>query len=350
MPSPEPLSRRRPTAPTSIALPAPAAIQMEDIAPDEMAPALPRNTGTFGFVPVRAIPLRLRSNMSHTSHASTGSRHSNHYTPTRWAGAATSPGVTVSPAAVDYFNQVTADRHSWRALQNLGLVAVGRCLLTLGLAGVLEAYVPGAITHTAGGKPTCMPPPRPGFAVDYHPAIFGLGIAGTVIGFCAHTWGIARFYNDTRAINERRANVVASIAMLGATLVTTGGTFYLYGILDQRDKVLWEALPLRAIGNFCVFGAIPNSFSASEIVWGDIPVRNRLILRDLFFALGGMMLMTWAQISTPDPPAPLWAREVTQCLGIICIAIGGALPRVDGQRAAADLRELERRRASIANL
>lgn len=249
----------------------------------------------------------------------------------------------MQPEAVDYFNTVTEERQSWRAMKNLALVATGRCTLTLGLGGVLEGFAPGRIGNKAPTVPmgdgaegfgAMMPMPL----ALYHKALFGLGLAGCLVGISVHAAGLARFYNDTASINKKRAQVVCAAATTGAALVTVGGAYYLYGVIHRRETIVWEALPMRTIGNFLVYGAIPNSFSASEITHGNTPLPNRVLLRDLFFALGGAFLMTWAQISTPDPPAPLWARELAQCAGIICIAIGGALPRVDGMRAQSQLR------------
>jgi hypothetical protein len=332
-----PFCGRRLSAPTLIAMPQSALVQ-----PDHLrlpsACASPQG-GSFGLVPIRPKSVRFQSDQSRETRSSGGDNASR--VPTPWIGAATSPGVQVDPAAVDYFNATSAERHSWRAMQNLGLVAVGRSLLTLGLGGVLEGFSLMAINAQAPLRPVPgAPPTAPGRrSVEIaHPVIFGLGMAGAAVGLSMHVAGLARFYSDTSKIKRRRAQIVLAAGTAGAVLVTVGGSYYLYGIVAKRDTILWEALPLRSVGNFLVYGAIPNSFSASEMVHGDIPLKNRVLLRDLFFALGGMFLMTWAQISTPDPPAPLWAREIAQCLGIICIAMGGALPRVDGMRAQAQLR------------
>ena len=323
-------------APTLIAMPQPTPLQPPSLHLPPTWPGLQNDS--FGLTPMRPQASRFNSANSRETRSSRDGLSTR--APTPWIGAATSPGVQVDPAAVDYFNATTAERHSWRALQNLGLVAGGRSLLTLGLGGVLQGFSPAAIganPMVPGNRPHPMMPHH-GAPEIAHPAIFGLGVAGAVIGLALHATGLGRFYNDTSKISRRRALAVLTAGTSGALLVTAGGAYYLYGIVVKREAILWEALPMRSVGNFLVYGAIPNSFSASEMVHGNIPLKNRIVLREFFFALGGMFLMTWAQISTPDPPAPLWAREIAQCFGIICIAMGGALPRVDGMRAQAQLR------------
>jgi hypothetical protein len=331
-----PLSSRRIGAPVLIALPQ---TQMRSPRHLQLPPAWENaQEDSYNLLPMRPTTARFNSDQSRLTRSSGGDGTSR--VPTPWIGAATSPGVQVDPAAVDYFNATSAERHSWRALQNLMLVAGGRSLLTLGLGGVLQGFSPAAIganPMVPGHDPYPMMPHH-GAPEIAHPVIFGLGVAGAAVGLALHTTGLGRFYNDTSKISRRRAQAVLTAGTTGALLVTVGGAYYLYGIVVKREAILWEALPMRSVGNFLVYGAIPNSFSASEMVHGNIPIQNRVVLRDLFFALGGMFLMTWAQISTPDPPAPLWAREIAQCFGIICIAMGGALPRVDGMRAQAQLR------------
>lgn len=234
------------------------------------------------------------------------------------------PRIGLPPEAVDYFHGQTAERTSWRAMQNLGLVAGGRCVVALGLGGVSEAFLRGGVAGRIGDGPSA-----------FHPSIFALSCLGVAAGFSLHAWGTARFYLDTAQLNRHRALVVAVFGALGAVLVTGGGTFYAWGLAHHREDAVWETLPIRAIGNAFVFACIPNSFASSEMVHGNVPIKHRLIARDSAFALGGMFLMAWAQISTPCPPGPMWSRELAQCAGIIGIAIGGALPRSDSNRAQA---------------
>jgi hypothetical protein len=150
---------------------------------------------------------------------------------------------------------------------------------------------------------------------------------------------VARFHHDTSKINRRRAHLVGTAATVGALMVAGGGAWYAYALVQDTRAPVWETLPVRAVGNGCVFFSIPASFSSSELTHGVIPIRNRILWRDMCFAGGGMLLMAWAQMAAPTPPAPLWAREVTQCAGIVLTALGGALPRVDAMRAQAHARQ-----------
>lgn len=239
----------------------------------------------------------------------------------------TSPGITVAPEAVDYFHQrnQTGTETSTRALTTLGLVAGGRITMALGLAGVSTGFKHGGT----------------------HPYVLGALAIGC--GFTLTALGVVRSYNDTACLNVRRAQVSAAAAIIGAMLVAGGGVFVSASQANGNTAGVYEALPMRAIGNFLVYGAIPNAFSAAEIVHGDAPIRHRVLTRDLTMALAGMFLMTWAHISTPKPPAPLWAREVAQCGGIVCLALSGALARTDMSRAQSNARlALQRRRRSSA--
>ena len=242
-----------------------------------------------------------------------------------WPGSITSPGITVAPEAVDYFHQQnhTGTVTSTRALTSLGLVAGGRITMALGLAGVSTGFKHG----------------------QAHPYV--LGALGIGAGFCLSATGITRSYNDTACLNVRRARVSAAAATLGALMVAGGGVLVSAG--HGKAMAVYEGLPLRAVGNFLVYGAIPNAFSAAEIVHGDSPIHHRVLTRDLTMALSGMFLMTWAHISTPTPPAPLWAREASQCAGIVCLAVSGALARTDTSRAQSNARaSLHTRRKSSA--
>lgn len=245
------------------------------------------------------------------------------------------PRIGLPPEAVDYFHQATAERHSWRAMHNLALVTGGRCVVALGLAGVSEAFARGGLNAHA---------PHRG---SFHPTVFILGCVGAAVGLGLHVWGVLRFYQDTAQLNRQRAVVVGVAGVLGAVLVTGGGTLYAWGMVHHRSHVVWETLPIRSVGNALVFACIPNSFAASEMVHGNVPIRHRLIARDGAFALGGMFLMAWAQIASPCPPGPLWSRELAQCAGIMGIAIGGALPRSDSNRAQAATRQAHRQLTAL---
>lgn len=254
-----------------------------------------------------------------------------------WDGSRTPHGMQIAPAAVDYFHAQTAERTSWRALQNLAMVAGGRCIVSLGLAGVSEAYVRGGLLALPN-----RPEPLSGVMQHFHQEVFILGAVGAVIGLLLHTIGVGRFHHDTSKINRRRAHIVGAAATLGAFMVAGGGAWYAYALVQNAKTQAWETLPVRAVGNGCVFFSIPASFSSSELTHGVIPIKNRILWRDACFAGGGALLMAWAQMSAPHPPAPLWAREVTQCLGIVLTALGGALPRVDAMRAQATARRESR--------
>lgn len=254
-----------------------------------------------------------------------------------WGGSRTPHGMQIAAEAVDYFHAQTGERKSWRAVQNLAMVAGGRCVISLGLAGVSEAYVRGGllalpkVDQQSGSLQAVQ---------NFHVPIFTLGALGAAAGLLMHTIGVARFHHDTSKINRKRAHIVATAATLGALLVAGGGAYYAYALVQKDAKAVWGTLPIRALGNGCVFFSIPASFTSSELTHGLTPVQNRILWRDLCFAGGGMFLMAWAQISSPTPPAPLWAREVTQCVGIVMTALGGALPRVEAMRAQATARRM----------
>jgi hypothetical protein len=262
-----------------------------------------------------------------------------------WPGALHSPNLGVSPEAVDYFHGANAQKRSWRAVKNLTLVAGGRCTVALGLGGISQSYVPGGLSDPHP------PAPKPGERVtplthDEHPWLFWMGLAGAILGLVVHTYGVYRFHCDTKSFNRKRAHIVATAATVGAFMVAGGGAQAAFAQIQRNRNGLWEALPVRAVGNFFVYGAVPNSFAASELVWGLTPIKHRNVIRDLGFATGGAMLMTWAFLGSPDPPAPLYAREIAQCLGIVCLAIGGALPRSEAMRAASTAR-LQARQPSL---
>jgi hypothetical protein len=262
--------------------------------------------------------------------------------PTPWSGAAMSPGIRVEPEAVDYFHEATADRRSWRAAQNMAMVVGGRCVVSLGLGGVIQSFIPGSLTAPRPPVATPGTPPHLGRHM-FHPVIFWLALTGAAIGLAVHTYGVVRFYRDTSSINRNRAIMVATAATLGAFMVAGGGVQYSYAVINQDSRATWEALPVRAIGNFLVFACLPNSFSASEVVHGQLPIGHRILIRDLSLALGGAALLVYSQVSSAKPePAPLYARELTQVAGIIGIGIGAALPRVDAMRAQADARAAHR--------
>ena len=84
---------------------------------------------------------------------------------------------------------------------------------------------------------------------------------------------------------------------------------------------------------------------------GQLPLHNRILVRDIGLAIGGGMMLIWAQISAATaPPAPLWARELAQVGAVVGIAVGAALPRVDALNAQADARGLRRRDADPVRL
>lgn len=243
-----------------------------------------------------------------------------------WPGHFTSPGISVAPEAVDYFQQATGGETSTRALTSLALVAGGRVMVALGVAGVSTAFEHGTTRHYVLG---------------------GLGVGA---GLLVAAVGIGRSHRDTSHLNVRRAHVSAAASIVGALLVAGGGVMVAAGQASGQVAVVYEALPLRALGNFFVLGAIPNAFSSAEIVHGDVPIPHRVATRDLTMALAGAFLMTWAHLSAPNPPAPLWARELSQCGGIVCLALSGALARTDMSRAQAKARIAlqARRRSSVA--
>lgn len=286
----------------------------------------------FALRPVRPTYRRHVSTQSVQSARSTLAPYRPTPTPA-WEGSRTPHGMQIAPDAVDYFHHETSGQRSWRAMQNLALVATGRCLVSLGLAGISEAYVPGGLA-TGPDRTDAVA----GIALsphDFRFTVFVLGALGTVTGLLAHTIGVARFHHDTSKINRRRAHLVATAATVGAFLIAGGGAFYAYTLVQKDVAAGWGALPMRAVGNACLFFSIPASFSSSELVWGATPMRNRILWRDAFFASGGMTLIAWGQMSLGPNAAPLWARETTQCVGIVLTALGGALPRVDAMHAQA---------------
>lgn len=262
--------------------------------------------------------------------------------PPAWEGAALSPGIRVEPEAVDYFHEATADRRSWRAAQNMAMVVGGRCVVSLGLGGVIQSYIPGSLTAP---RPPVASPGTPTHLgrTQFHPTIFWMALTAAIIGLSVHTYGVLQFYRDTSSINRNRGILVATAATLGAFMVAGGGVQYSYAVINQDSRATWEALPVRAIGNFLVFACLPNSFSSSEVVHGQLPLNHRILIRDLSLAVGGAALLIYSQASSARPePAPLYARELTQVAGIIGIGIGAALPRVDAMRAQADARAAHR--------
>lgn len=259
-----------------------------------------------------------------------------------WSGATQTQDYRVAAEAVDHFCQANGPKRSWRAAHNLGLVVGGRCLISLGLGGIIQAFIPGPLTSDRPRQLPGATAPHLGHGL-HHPAIFALGLVGAAVGLGLHTFGISRFYADTACINRRRARLVATAATLGAMMVAGGGTQYSYASINENKDATWEALPVRAMGNFLVFACLPNSFGASELVHGQLPLGHRVIIRDVSLALGGACLLIWCQISAAYPhPAPLVAREAAEVAGIIGIALGAALPRVDAFSAQAEARAAQR--------
>lgn len=219
-------------------------------------------------------------------------------------------GLGVTDQAVDYFTQHTAGRTSLRAPVNLGLVTSGRVTIALGLVGVYTGY-------------------------DEAKWRMALGITGIVVGVALAGWGTWRFRADTMQFNHRLANLAASSSALGIVLSTAGGVLYTWAHLQDNRSALWGSTAVRTAGSILLFGAMPPGFSSTEIVWGDSPLTNRVVVRDAAYAHGAALLMAWAHLSTPSPPAPLWSREALQCLGIALLATGASLARTDMSRQEA---------------
>jgi hypothetical protein len=256
-----------------------------------------------------------------------------------------SPGINVDPQAVDYFDRTTHNLRSFRALQNLSYVVGGRVLVSLGIGGVSEGFVPGGVHRHVppGGSPVFD-------ASQFNQTFFVLGAVGATVGVFLSAQGALRFYRDTNAINHNRAVAAATASCMGALMVAGGGVYYTYATMHRNKAGQWGMIALRAVGNGLIFGAIPNSFCSSEIVWGDSPIKHRIATRDGCFALGGALFLLWGAMSAPTPGAPLGAREVVQCLAIACLAVAGALPRTDMTRAQAAERIAARRRRRSSNI
>jgi hypothetical protein len=239
-----------------------------------------------------------------------------HFSPTR--------GFGVTPEAVDYFEGHTQGRTSMRAATNLTLVTSGRIAIALGLAGVYTGYREQTI-HLA------------------------LGIAGIAVGAALCGFGAYRFWGDTAQFNRRLANLAAAASAVGVMLSTGGGVLYTWSHVIDNRTVLYGSTAVRTAGSVLLFGAMPAGFSSSEIVWGDSPITNRVAIRDAAYAHGAALLMAWAHLSSPNPPAPLWSREALQCLGIALVGAGASLARTDMSRADAQTqRQHQVRRDSAA--
>lgn len=232
-------------------------------------------------------------------------------------------GLGVTPEAIDYFEGHTQGRTSLRAASNLSLVTVGRVTMALGLAGVYTGY------HTQNWQ-------------------LGVGITGIVLGAALTGYGAYRFWGDTAQFNRRLAHVAATASVLGIVLAAGGGVLYTWSRVVENRTLLYTSTGVRTAGSVLLFGAMPAGFCASEIVWGDTPLQNRVALRDAAYAHGAALLMAWAHLSAPDPPAPLWSREALQCLGIALVSAGASLARTDMSRADAHAqRQHQVRRDSV---
>lgn len=246
-------------------------------------------------------------------------------------------GIGVPVERIDYFHQETVTRRNPRALINLGLVATGRVILSLGLGGLSQAFVP---PHHAPGMVVggpAMGPGRPGVA---HSSASVLSAVATALGTTVALVGMGSFAYDTWQLSPRRAMLVAGCNLVGVLSVAGGGVVFLYGIDKKSALDAWLASIPRSIGNFLIFGAVPNSFAASELIHGDIPLPHRAAVCLFSVALGGAMLMFWAHITSAPINAPLWAKEVAQSIGIVGILLGVSVAFSSMRRLQAEQRYL----------
>lgn len=216
----------------------------------------------------------------------------------------------------------------WRALGNVGLYAVAR------LASAIAAQ---QIAHSAWPVRT---PPRQ-LAVRWPPPLPTEGadvsavVAQSVLLAAATTLAITTFirsHADARRVGRRYAN-----AMLAASVCSIAfGQIYrvqmAYGREHVDFKTYWEAMPIGVVANALAFIALPESFGASEVAYGETPIPYRYHVTEACRATGGVLWSLWAASSgvvTLDPTFRLslvWGASIATMLGL-------AFPTAETRRA-----------------
>ena len=249
---------------------------------------------------------------------------------------ATTPGIGLDPARTDFFVASSRDAHSIRPLVQLAATVGGRVIMMLALGGISTGFVPvppvapnllPQVSQDFGGD---------GYLREVNAKVLAASSGGLALGAAMVMYGLGSFAHDTWQLNPRRAAFMGSLSVMGVLGVCGGGILFVFGQDRNNYAARWAACLPRALGNFCVFYALPNAFATSEIVHGNAPIPHREQTRQLTFAVGGAMMMLWAHISSPGLNAPLWAREFAQGLALVGLCVGASLSRTNTLRLEAE--------------
>lgn len=251
---------------------------------------------------------------------------------------AISPYLAIDPVRTDYFQTITRERKSWRAFANLAGVIAGRVLITFGTGGLIQGFAPkNALGPGLHARPKGINGGLDGGILVHHVAA---GATLTAVGTLVAALAIASFVSDTYRLGPRRALTIGTISYTGLACIVAASVLYVYGQSEDDITVRYLSLLPRAVGNFCLYYSVTNSFPSSELVHGNVPLPNREQCRLIAFATGGACVATWGYLCSPSQNAPTWARELCSSVAIAGLHSGASLSRTDAIRLTSENRVL----------
>jgi hypothetical protein len=246
-----------------------------------------------------------------------------------WQSVSTSP----PPAQVQPLAASTQQKFSWRPLWQLVYGTTSRAGLTVGahmLAKHLAPTPPTTDPMTSDGIGPIAPRTMKDCSMDRSIVLFGLLVGGSLV---FSTISAVAFAKDTAKVCRQRAKASLMLSLGGLLSMALGTGLGAYYHECQLPNVAWASITPKLLGFYMLVVRLPHSFSCSEIVHGNTPVRARAELSTHLWPLAASLMVLWSECFL-DTRVPDWAGDIMFGVSLSLVVVAFALTRTDLSRLA----------------
>ena len=248
-----------------------------------------------------------------------------------WESVSTSP----PPSLVQPLASSTSQKFSWRPLGQLVYGTTSRAGMTVGAHMLAKhlAQTPQVANLMAVGRmgvDRMAPPKMKDCVVDNQVILFGLLVGAS---FLFSAISAVAFAADTAKVCRQRAKASLMLSLAGLLSVALGTGLGAYYHEYKMDNLAWASITPKVVGFYMLVVRLPHSFSCSELVHGNTPVRARAELSTHLWPLAVGMMVLWSECSI-DPRIPGWAGEILFGTSLSLLVVAFALTRTDLSRLA----------------
>ncbi len=240
------------------------------------------------------------------------------------------------------------ERHALRSAQDKSWVPLQ--LLAYGTTARASLAVSGHLLARHLAQWPIKPPPKimsPGASAALAPKLpivgnltintFVITCAVVVVSLVFSVLSAVRFAQDTAKVCPQRARASFVLSIIGLVLATAGTCLGEFFHSLQADELAWPSVVPKALGLYCLFVRLPYSFTASELVHGNTPLRCRNQVATHLGPLAAALFVLRDGVRE-FAQAPEWCGEILLGTSLSLIVFAFALHRTDLSRQTVSTR------------